>query len=218
MKAYAGAAKEWYEQADAFCTLIVGKTASEIKALVAEGGVGSQDVINAGCTINVADFVKAVEKAMNNATATNATAKDTVKLGVATTQTTKDANEDVAGSNEVASTFFAAAVNAEGKVVAATSDCVSVTFTFDNKGVSTFDTTKAISSKKEAGDNYGMKAYGGAAKEWYEQAAAFDTACIGKTSTEITALEVNGKGNDALQSAGCTINISDFVKAATKIG
>ena len=218
MKAYGGAAKEWYEQADAFCTLIVGKTASEVKALVAENARGTEDVINAGCTIYVSDFALAIEKAITNAVASEATAKDTIKLGVTTTQTAKDATEDVAGSNELATTFFAAAVNAEGKVVAASSDCVSVTFTFDDKGVSTFDTTKAVSSKKEAGDNYGMKTYGGAAKEWYEQAAAFDAACLGKTATEINGLAVNGKGNEALQSAGCTIYITDFVKAVAKIG
>ena len=218
MKTYGGAVKEWYEQADAFCALVVGKTAKEVKALVAENAKGTQDVINAGCTIYVSDFALAIEKAINNAVASDATAKDTIKLGVATSQTAKDATEDAAGSNELATTLFAAAVNADGKVVAAASDCISVTFTFDNKGVSTFDTKKAISSKKEAGDNYGMKAYGGAAKEWYEQAAAFNVACLGKTATEINGLAVNGKGNEALQSAGCTIYITDFVKAAAKIG
>ncbi len=219
MKTYGGAAKEWYEQADAFCSLIVGKTASEVKALVAEGNKGTQEVVNAGCTIYVAEFANAIEKAINNATDSNATKNDTIKLGVSTNQSTSDATEDKAGSNQIETTFFAAAVNAEGKVVAATSDCVQVKFTFDNKGVSTFDTAKAISSKKEAGDNYGMKAYGGSAKEWYEQAAAFDAACIGKTVTEIKALMgSDNKGVTDIQSAGCTILVDGFVKAASKIG
>ena len=218
MKTYGKAAKEWFEQADAFCALIVGKTSAEVKALVADGGKGSPDVINAGCTITISEFALAVEKAMKNAVATEATAKDTLKLGITTSQTATDATAEKAGSNEVATTFFAAAVNADKKVVASISDCVSVTFTFDATGASTFDTTKAISSKKEAGDKYGMKAYGGAAKEWFEQAAAFDAACAGKTVAEIKALEVNGKGNADLQSAGCTIYITDFVKAVAKIG
>ena len=218
MKAYGGAAKEWYEQADAFCALIVGKTAAEVKALVASDYKGTQEVIDAGCTIYISDFATAVDKAMANAVATTATEKDSIKLGVSTTQTAKDATADAAGSQEVATTFFAAAVDADGKVVAATSDCVSVTFTFDEKGASTFDTKKAVSSKKELGDDYNMKAYGGAAKEWYEQAAAFDAACAGKTVAEIKALEVNGKGNADLQAAGCTIYISEFVKAVAKIG
>jgi hypothetical protein len=219
MKTYGGSAKEWYEQADAFCALIVGKTATEVKALVADGNKGTQEVINAGCTIYVAEFANAIEKAINNAADSKATKNDTLKLGVSTNQSISDATEDKAGSNQVETTFFAAAVNAEGKVVAATSDCVQVKFTFDNKGASTFDATKAVSSKKELGDKYNMKTYGGAAKEWFEQAAAFDAACIGKTVTEIKALMgADNKGVADIQSAGCTILIDGFVKAASKIG
>lgn len=218
MVTYGGAAKEWFEQADAFCTLIVGKTAAEVKALVAENGNGTDEVINAGCTIGIAEFANAVDKAISNATASNATKNDTLKLGVSTTQTTSDATEEKEGSNKVETTFFAAAVNAEGKVVAASSDCVEVAFKFDITGKSSYDATKAVLSKKEKGENYDMKAYGGSAKEWYEQAAAFDAACIGKTVSEIEGLAgTDGKGNADLQAAGCTIGISGFVKAASKI-
>ncbi len=219
MVAYGGAAKEWYEQADAFCAVIVGKTADEVKALVVNGDKGTDEVINAGCTITIVEFANAVDKAISNATASNATKNDTLKLGVSTTQTTADATEDKAGSNKVETNLFAAAVNAEGKVVAASSDCVEVTFGFDLTGKSTFDTTKTVSSKKEQGDSYGMKAYGGSAKEWYEQAAAFDAACIDKTAGEISALMgADSKGNADLQAAGCTIAINGFVQAASKIG
>lgn len=221
MVAYGGAAKEWFEQADAFCALIVGKTAAEITALVAEDGKGTSDVINAGCTITISEFVTATVEAINSAVPTNATKNDTLKLGVSTSQTElKDATEDANGKNKVTTNFFAAAVNAEGKVVAAISDCVEITYTFDVNGQSsTFDATKEILSKKEKGDNYGMKAYGGAAKEWYEQAAAFDAACIGKTASEIAGLMgADSKGTADLQAAGCTITIDGFVKAAAKIG
>ena len=219
MVAYGGATKEWFEQADAFFALIEGKTAAEVAALVTADETGTDDVINAGCTITIAEFVKAVEKAVANATASDATKDDTLKLGVSTAQTPTNASEDKNGSNKVETTFFAAAVNAEGKVVAASSDCVEVTFGFDTTGKSTFDATKTILSKKEQGDNYGMKAYGGSAKEWFEQAAAFDAACIGKTATEIAGLMgSDSKGTADLQSAGCTITINGFVKAASKIG
>lgn len=220
--AYGGTAtKEWFEQADIFCGLIVGKTAAQVKALVAENAKGTDEVINAGCTIFVAEFAKAVEEAIANATASNATKNDTLKLGVSTSQTTADATEEKPGSNKVETTFFAAAVNTEGKVVAASSDCVEVTFTFDDAGKSTFDATKEVLSKKEKGANYGMTnpLYGGTAtKEWFEQAAAFDAACIGKTATEIAGLMgADYKGNADLQAAGCTIYVSGLVKAATKI-
>lgn len=219
MVLYGGAAKEWFEQADAFCALIVGKTASEVKALVAENAKGTDEVINAGCTIYVSDFAVAVEEAINNATASNATKNDTLKLGVSTTQTTSDATEDKPGSNKLETTFFAAAVNAESKIVAASSDCVQVEFKFDDAGKSSFDTTKEVLSKKEQGANYNMVLYGGAKKEWFEQAAAFDALCVGKTVTEIKGfMGADYKGNTDVQAAGCTIYVSGFVAAASKIG
>lgn len=218
MVAYGGAAKEWFEQADAFETLVAGKTLDEVKALVAEGDKGTEEVINAGCTIMIAEFVAAIEKAYNAATESAVTAEATLKVTAATEQTCTDATEDKDGSNKVSTTVFAAAVDAEGKVVAAASDCVEVSFTFTTEGVATLDTTKEVASKKEQGENYGMVAYGGAEKEWFEQAAAFDAACIGKTAKEIAGfVGEDGKGVEDIQTAGCTIFVTGFVKAASKI-
>ena len=214
MVAYGGAVKEWYEQADAFESVVCGKTLDEVKALVAGEGKGTEEVINAGCTITVAEFVQAIEKAYNNA----------VKLGAFTEQSCKDATEEKDGQNQLETTFLAVAVDAEGKVVAASSDCVQVKFTFDATGASTYDLTKTVSSKKEAGTNYGMSAYGtdlngdGVVKEWFEQAAAFDAACVGKTVAEVEALAgADGYGTADLQTAGCTMAVSGFAKAASKL-
>ena len=219
MKAYGGSAKEWYEQADAFETIAAGKTLAEIKALIAENGKGTADVISAGCTIAVGDFVTAIEKAFANLTDSAATSAATVKLGLHTEQTLTDATEEKDGKNQTETTIYAAAVGADGKIVAATSECIQVAFTFDAKGASTYDLTKAVSGKREAGDNYGMKAYGGAAKEWYEQADAFNVATIGKTADEIASLMgADNYGSAELKNAGCTIQVSGLVKAASKIG
>ena len=218
MVAYGGAKKEWFEQADAFEALVAGKTLDEVKALVGEGNKGTEEVVNAGCTIMINEFVAAIEKAYNAAAESNVTAENTLKVTAATEQTCTDATADKDGSNKVSTTVFAAAVDKDGKVVAASSDCVEVTFTFDTKGVATLDTSKAVVSKKEAGTNYGMVAYGGAKKEWFEQAAAFDAACIGKTADEIAGfVGEDGKGTADIQSAGCTIYVTGFVKAASKI-
>lgn len=216
MVAYGGAKAEWYAQADAFEALIVGKTVAEIKALVAEGNKGNAEVIAAGCTIMINDFVSVIEKAVANAK-TAVAADATVKVTMSTSQTCTDATEDKDGSNDVETYVFAAALK-DGKVAAASSDCVQVKFGFDFFGESKFDASKAIASKREQGSNYGMVAYGGAAKEWFEQADAFDAACIGKTGSEIAGLQANdGKGIDTLKAAGCTIYVSGFVAAASKI-
>ena len=219
MVTYGGAAKEWFEQADAFEAFVVGKTLDEIKALVAEGNKGNSDVVAAGCTIMIHEFVGAIEKAFANLTDSTATAESALKLGMNVEQTTADATEEKDGSNQVETTIFAAAVDAEGKVLVAASDCVQVKFTFNATGASTLDTTKAISSKREAGANYGMVAYGGAAKEWFEQADAFNTLCVGKTATEIKALcAADNYGTDEVKTAGCTILVNGLTKAAAKIG
>lgn len=225
MKTYAGSKLEWYEQADAFATLVAGKTLDEVKALVAEGDKGTSDVINAGCTITVAEFVYAIEDAFNNLTESEATAEDTLKLGVSTEQSCQDANEDKNGKNQLETTFFAAAVNADAKIVAAYTDCLQIGFTFDTEGKSTFDATKTITTKRVAGANYGMSQYGadlngdGTVKEWNEQAAIFDAQCIGKTASEVASLQESNKyGNKDLQDAGCTVLVNGFVAAASKIG
>ena len=219
MVTYGGAAKEWFEQADAFETVVVGKTLAEIKALVAEGNKGTADVVAAGCTIMVNEFVGAIEKAFANLTDSAATASSALKLGVNVEQTTADATEEKDGSNQVETTVFAAAVDAEGKVLTAASDCVQVKFTFNATGASTLDTTKAISSKRELGANYGMVNYGGAAKEWFEQADAFNALCVGKTAAEIKALcAADNYGTDEVKTAGCTILVNGLTKAAAKIG
>lgn len=219
-----GAAKEWFEQADAFETFVVGKTLDEIKAAVAEGNKGNADVVAAGCTIMIHEFVGAIEKAFANLADSAATASTALKLGVNTEQSTKDATEDADGYNQIETTFFAAAVDAEGKVVVAASDCVQVKFTFDGTGASTFDTTKTVSSKREAGANYGMSQWGtdlngdGTVKEWFEQADAFNALCVGKTAAEIAALAgADNYGTDDVKAAGCTIMVNGLTKAASKI-
>ncbi len=216
---------EWYEQIDAFTKVAEGKTMDEVKALVAEGNRGTDEVQNAGCTIYIADYVKALENAVANATESKATAKDTLKLAVQTSASGKDATEEKEGSNEVASTVVAAALDAEGKVIVADTDVAVATFTFDTKGKSTLGDKVGITTKKTAGDDYNMATYGknqdlngdGKVLEWYEQAAAFNAALVGKDAKGVAELAIEtGYGADALQTAGCTIHVGDMVKAAVK--
>ena len=220
MKEYAGAAKEWFEQRDAFQTLVVGKTLAEVKALIAgEDNKGTEEVVNAGCTIMIHEFVYAIEKACNNAADSNATKDHALKLGVYTEQTNKDATDKANGESKLETTVFAAAVDGDGKVVATDTDCVQIAFGFDAKGTSAYDLTKKVESKREKGAAYGMKEYAGASKEWFEQADAFEALCIGKTATEIAAFAASDNyGTADVKAAGCTILVNGFTKAAVKIG
>ena len=217
MKAYAKAPKEWYEQRDAFISVIIGKTIDEVKALQV-GDKGNDEVTSAGCTIKITEFIPALEKAVKNAKESSATADDTLKLGVVSSQNEgKNATEDAKGVNDIMTTAVAVALNAKNEITAAKTDAVNTIVEFDAKGVSTTEFGKEIATKYELGDNYGMKAYAKAPKEWYEQADAFDSKLIGKTVDKITDLADNtGKAGDELVTAGCTINVNDMVKAAVK--
>lgn len=216
-----GVVKEWNEQVAAFIASVEGKTIDEVKALVVDG-YGNDDIQTAGCTIAVADFVTALEKAVANAAESAATANDTLQLGTVTTQSTTDATEEKEGSNELDSTFTAAVLDKDGKVVVASTDTLQAKVAFDTKGACTTDVTAALSTKKELGADYGMAAYGkdlngdGVVKEWFEQAAAFDASLVGKTADEISGLVSEGYGVEAVQTAGCTIAITDLVQAAVK--
>lgn len=102
MKTYAGSTHEWYEQADAFASKLVGKTEGEIASLMAttgdNAGKGTDDVIAAGCTVYVSDFVKAAQAAYTVAKA--ATAVDgTVALGTLTITSTKTITNATAEAN-----------------------------------------------------------------------------------------------------------------------
>lgn len=220
MVTYGKAAKEWYAQADAFEGVVVGKTIDEVKALVvSDTNKGTDAVVNAGCTIMIHEFVFAIEKACANATASNVTKNHTLKLGTFSEVTSKDATEEKDGQQKIETTMFAAAVDAEGKIVAAKSDCAQVTFTFDSKGASTYELTKKVQTKGEQGSSYGMVAYGKAAKEWNEQAAAFDALTIGKKAGDIASfMGADNYGSADVKAAGCTVLVNGFVRAAGKIG
>lgn len=214
---------EWNEQVAALCKLAEGKTIDQVKAWLVDGGKGNDEVINAGCTITISDFVTAIEKAVKNAAASNATAKDTLSLAFVTKQDkVANATSDKSGSCEVVANICAAVVAADGKTVAMKTDSVGGKVTFTTAGVAETDTTAAIATKRELGKDYNMAAYGqdlnedGVVKEWFEQADVFDAACIGKNADEIAALAVNGYGVESVQTAGCTIAISDMVATAIK--
>ena len=217
MKKYGKAEKEWFEQIDALVGVIKGKTLDEVKALVATESKGSDAVVNAGCTIAVADYIKAVERAIENAKESEATEGNTLKIGTVSTQSTpKDATDEGDGTNEINTSITAAVLDKDNKVVAAYTDAVQVKATFNKKGEFTGKDGE-ITGKRDLGENYGMKKYGKAEKEWYEQAEAFDAALKGKTAADIAKLvTADGKGAEELQTAGCTIGVSDMVKAAEK--
>ncbi|MCQ2538212.1 MAG: hypothetical protein MJ124_07420 [Lachnospiraceae bacterium] len=217
-----GKVLEWYAQADAFIEQCIGKTATEIKAFAADDHYGIEEIQKAGCTIHVSDFVLATVKAIENAKASEATADCSLGLGVASEQShsSKNATEEGDGLNEVDSSFAAVAYDKNGKVVNVITDVVQQKFGFDTTGKATTDTTSLLKTKLELGDGYNMAKFGtdrngdGAVLEWYDQSAAFNTFCVGHTVAEVAGFaQADGYGIADLQTAKCTMSVSELVKA-----
>ncbi len=220
MVAYGGAAKEWFEQADAFAGACKGKTLDDVKSLAAADGKAGEELVKAGCTINVADFVKAVEKAVGGAKESGASSKSELSIGVVSKQSSrKDASDEGLGVAEITTNIVAVAKNGD-KVAASLMECVVLNNSINEDG--TVSGSKET-FKYELGAEYGMKAHGqdlngdGTVKEYSEQIDVLTAAMAGKTASEIEALAVSsGYGNDDVQASGCTINIGELVAAALK--
>lgn len=202
-----GIGKEWYEQVAAFETWAKGKTADEVKAGVdAEGNPTDAD-LKAGCTIKANGFTEVVAKAMASATDMGAKATDTLRLSV-TTEKYYESNET---NLQYDSNYAAVTFDAEGKITSCLIDASQAKCSIaDGK----FTVEKgAYQTKKELKENYNMKAISPIQKEWYEQAAAFETWAKGKTAAEIKAgVGEDGKPTDADLKAGCTIVVSSIVE------
>ena len=217
MVAYGGAKKEWYQQVDSLTKLIKGKNLDEVKALALEDGKPSDEVANAGCTINIADFVKAVVKAIENAEDSKAKSDNKLKLAfVATQSVMSDASSDKSGSIEVTVDITAAALDNNKKVTAAEIDTVEGSVSFNTKGV-TENKAENLMTKRQLGDDYGMVKSTLTDKEWYQQVDALISNIIGKNAAEITALSAeDGVPSSVVAESGCTINILTILKSAAK--
>lgn len=106
MKA-AGVPLEWYEQAEAFASVCIGKTLDGVTSLVTDDGKGSPEVIKAGCTIRVSEFVKAVADAYDEAKDGVAAKRGALSLTLTATQRGKDATERDEGEVEVNTSILA---------------------------------------------------------------------------------------------------------------
>ena len=145
-----------------------------------------------------------------------ATEEMTFGIGYSADNSMTSADGATAGEANVALTVAATLFDKDGKLVACVIDVADNSVSFTSAGVATVPSE--FKTKRELGDSYGMVEHAGSELEWYEQADAFAAAAVGKTLAEIKALMATsganaGKGNDDVIAAGCTIYVSEFVKA-----
>ena len=221
MVAYGNAIAEWYDQAKAFESYVVGKTAAEVEGLetvVNDSGhnVSTDEALLAGCTMDITAFKAAVVKACNDEKGATFTGKD-FTLGVAAI-TAADESTAATDSDDAEvkmyTEYAAAVVGKDGKILAALTDATQPKITADKNGQITGAEFKG--TKRELGADYGMVAYGNAIAEWDAQAKAFADYTVGKTAAEVAGIEtVESNGHnvttDETLYASCTMDISGMI-------
>lgn len=138
--------------------------------------------------------------------AVSETDKDLYRLGFAVL------HESSAEKAEYDATFAAVVTDARGKIVKCVIDQLEAQA--DTANI-TAETGKEFPTKSILGDEYSMKNASPIGKEWYEQAEAFESYCIGKTISEIEN-SVGEDGKIADLSASCTVNAVSFAAAVTE--
>lgn len=144
-------------------------------------------------------------------------------LGMVTSMSGTDAEDEDPAKTEADVTVCEATFDQDGKIVAISFDVVQAKATVDADGVVTV--AEDVKTKLELGDDYNMKKYANPAAvgEWYEQAAALEAYCIGKTAAEVAGMPLGENAHgytdapavEELKST-CTISVTAFLKAIEK--
>lgn len=135
----------------------------------------------------------------------------------------KDAEDEDPAKTQADVTVCEATFDQDGKIVAISFDVVQAKATVDADGVVTVP--ESFKTKLELGDDYNMKKFANPAAvgEWYEQAAALEAYCIGKTAAEVAGMPLGENAHgytdapavEELKST-CTISVTSFLEALTK--
>jgi hypothetical protein len=95
--------------------------------------------------------------------------------------------EKTNGTAQVDSTICAVTFDENNVIVSISFDVAQTRVAFSPEGAIASDLEAAIRSKKELGDDYGMKGVSGIGKEVGEQIANLEAYCVGKTVEEVVA-------------------------------
>ena len=221
MKLYGGAKYEWNEQAAALAEYAKGKTIDELKnGAVGEDGKAVDADLASTATIYLGGYVSAIEEAVNQAQHLGAKKGDELRLATTSAlKSSKNADAENAGLAQLDSDFVAMTMK-DGVITSCYLDSVQAKVNFDATGTITTDLTADVLTKNELGENYGMKAWGGSAYEWNEQAAALAKYVTGKTIEDVTGIAVNEKTapTDADLASTVTIAIGGYKALIEKAG
>lgn len=102
----------------------------------------------------------------------------------------KEAADDKGPSAGANATIAAVGFDADGKIVDVQIDVIQPAVNYTAEGEIDGEAAAEIPSKRDKGDEYGMKGASGIGKEWFEQMDAFQSWMLGKTVEEVTGLTV----------------------------
>ena len=201
----AGIGKELYEQVDFLEEKLIGMTAEDVKNIeVYDKDEEHKSVpkegtdIAAGCTISIAEFQAAIQKAFDNMAEVKAD-----KIGAGEVISVDDSK------GQVNTTVAQVALDSKGAIV------------WSNLDVAQTSNASDVRSKMEKKEDYGMKKFSGIEKELYEQVDFLVGKLKGMTADDVKKIEVYDKDEEHKSvpkegtdiASGCTISIADFQAA-----
>lgn len=143
-----------------------------------------------------------------------------VGLGMVSGMSGADATAEKEGKTQADVTACAATFDAKGKIVGVQFDVIQAKAAITTAGG--VKVSEGIKSKKELGPDYNMKGASPIGKEWFEQIAAFEAYCVGKTAEAVAGMaviEVNNHTNvpDVAElKSSCTMSCGDFFASLTE--
>ena len=205
MVAWGGAIAEWYAQVDAFEAYCIGKTVDEIlNGALTESGYAADADLATSATINLFDYVSALDAAYINTQVLGAEAGDELVLSCTTSQA-----DSAQGNAQLNVDAVALTVNGDGVITSCQLDSLQGKVAIDENGA-VGETN--VNTKNTLGFDYGMVAWAGAKYEWFEQAANFAAYITGKTAAEVAGIAIDEatKPADADLATSVTISIYGF--------
>jgi predicted small lipoprotein YifL len=129
-----------------------------------------------------------------------------------------DPENEIMPMAQVDNVIVVAAFDGEGRVANLFIDAAQTRVNFDEDLQVTSDLTAEIKTKKELGDDYGMRAASGIGAEWDEQIVDLKIWMIGRTVDEIKALDLTegGAPDDPDLATMVTIAVTDYISALEK--
>lgn len=131
---------------------------------------------------------EASQEATEDATEQAAGQISSIGLGAVTALDKSTEIKEDKGQAQEDTTIVAAAFDADGKIVDVKIDVAQNKAGLNDDGTFKFALTDELKTKRDLGDEYGMKKASGIKKEWFEQADALEDAWTGKTVEEIVAM------------------------------